>query len=111
MIYKVLRAEEWKALETAGETPGAPIDIADGFVHFSTAAQLRGTLDKHFAGLDGLVLLSFDPDAMGPALKWEPSRGGDLFPHFYGPLRLSDVVSSRPIPLRPEGHLLPDDMA
>lgn len=93
-VYKVLRAEEWAALETAGETPGAPVDVADGFVHFSTAAQLPGTLAKHFAGETGLMVLAMDANV---GLTWEPSRGGALFPHLYGPLRRADVLWARPL--------------
>ena len=111
LIYKILRSGEWTALKRDGETAGAPIDEADGYVHFSTLEQVRETAAKHFAGEEGLYLLALEADELGEALKWEPSRGGALFPHLYGPLRLSDVVSSRPIPLGPEGHLLPDDMA
>ena len=83
MIYKIFRAAEMAAFVAAGETAGAPVDVADGYVHFSTAAQAEGTLRKHFAGEDGLWLLACDPDALGPALRWEPSRGGALFPHLY----------------------------
>lgn len=104
LIYKVLRADEWAALQSAGTTPGAPVDIADGYVHFSTADQLRGTLDKHFAGASGLQLLVCDADSLTPDLRWEPSRGGALFPHLYRDLRLTDVIWTRPIPLTPSGH-------
>ena len=95
LIYKVFRADEWAELDRAGETLGAPVDRADGFVHFSTAAQLPGTLAKHFAGETGLLLLAVETDAAGRALRWEPSRGGALFPHLYRPLTLADVVWAR----------------
>lgn len=111
LIYKILRADEWAALQAQGETAGAPIDVADGYVHFSTAAQAAETAAKHFAGAEGLVLLALDPDALGAALKWEPSRGGALFPHLYAPLRLADVLWHAPLPLGPEGHVFPDAMA
>lgn len=104
LIYKVLREGEWAALQARGYTKGAPVDVADGFVHFSTADQLAVTLARHFAGQDGLVLLACDSDAHGPELRWEPSRGGALFPHLYRHLRLSDVLWHRPLPLGPEGH-------
>lgn len=110
LIYKILRADEWAALQAKGETAGAPIDVIDGYVHFSTAAQAAETAAKHFAGVEGLVLLALDPDALGAALKWEPSRGGALFPHLYGPLRLADVIWQRDLPLGPDGHLFPSEM-
>ena len=111
LIYKILRADEWAMLQARGETAGAPVDIADGYVHFSTAAQLRETAARHFAGEEGLMLLAFDPDAMSGDLRWEPSRGGALFPHLYAPLRLSEMAWAKPLPLGPGGHVFPDDMA
>lgn len=104
LIYKVLRAEEWAALQAAGRSQGAPVDMADGYIHFSTADQLATTLSKHFAGQDGLTLLACNAESLSPDLRWEPSRGGALFPHLYRELRLSDVLWHRPIPLGPEGH-------
>ena len=94
LVYKILRGPEWAELEAAGESLGAPVDRADGFVHFSTAAQLPETLAKHFAGESGLVVLAVDADA---GFAWEPSRGGALFPHLYRPLRRADVLWSRPL--------------
>jgi len=110
LIYKVLRAAEWADLEAAGETPGAPVDRADGYVHFSTAAQLPGTLARHFAGETGLVLLAVDAAAAGPALTWEPARSGSLFPHLYRPLTLADLLWSRPLADGPEGAIAPDGL-
>ena len=110
LIYKILTSDQWTDLQAKGETAGAPVDIADGFVHFSTAAQVRETAAKHFAGQDGLWLLAFDADALGPALNWEPSRGGDLFPHLYAALGLADVLWARPLALGPDGHVFPDDL-
>lgn len=107
LIYKILRADEWAALRAKGETPGAPIDVADGYVHFSTAVQAEETAAKHFAGVAGLMLLALDSDALGDALKWEPSRGGALFPHLYGPLRLADVIWAQPLPLVDGVHAFP----
>ncbi len=95
LIYKVLRPAEWAEFEAAGTTLGAPIDRADGFVHFSTAEQLPGTLERHFPNREGLMLLAVDAAAAGPALRWEPSRGGALFPHLYRPLDRADVVRAR----------------
>lgn len=111
MIYKILRSDEWAALQASGETVGAPIDGADGYVHFSTAAQAAETAAKHFAGIDGLMLLAYDEAAMTGDLRWEPSRGGALFPHLYGPLRLADMVWAKPLPLGDTGHIFPDDFA
>jgi uncharacterized protein (DUF952 family) len=106
-IYKILRADEWSALRSQKETSGAPIDVADGFIHFSTSAQVAQTAAKHFAGADNLMLLSMNPDTLGPALKWEKSRGGADFPHLYGPLKLSDVEWAQPLPLINGRHDFP----
>mgnify|MGYP000344953937 FL=1 len=110
LIYKIFRAEEWAALQNQGASDGAPIDVADGFVHFSTAEQAAETAARHFAGVDGLVLLACDADAMGDDLKWEVSRGGALFPHLYRQIRMSDVVWSRPLPFDGTAHQFPKDM-
>lgn len=109
-IYKILTSDQWADLQAQGETEGAPIDMADGFVHFSTAAQVRETAAKHFAGQQGLILVALDADALGDALRWEISRGGDRFPHLYGRLRLVDVVWSRDLPLGAEGHRFPEEL-
>jgi uncharacterized protein (DUF952 family) len=106
-IYKILRADEWTDLKTNGESQGAPIDITDGFVHFSTATQAEETAKRHFAGEDGLFLLALDAEKLGDALQWEPSRGGDLFPHLYAPLRLADVIWAVPLPLVDGVHEFP----
>lgn len=111
LIYKIFRADEWAALQRDGETAGAPVDLADGFVHFSTAEQAAETAAKHFAGQDGLVLLACDGDAMGDALKWEVSRGGALFPHLFRKLRIDDILWDRPLPLIDGTHQFPGDMA
>ena len=111
LIYKIFRADEWAALQRDGETAGAPVDIADGFVHFSTAEQAAETAAKHFAGQEGLVLLACDGDAMGDGLKWEVSRGGALFPHLFRKLRMDDILWDRPLPLIDGAHQFPDDMA
>lgn len=91
-IYKVLRLPEWEALGEAEQFAGSPDDLRDGFIHFSTADQLRGTVERHFGAEDYLVLLAVDADALGPALKWEASRDGALFPHLYGALPISAVL-------------------
>ncbi|MDQ2089917.1 DUF952 domain-containing protein [Marimonas arenosa] len=104
LIYKIFRAPEWAKLQSRGETLGAPVDLADGFVHFSTADQVQETAARHFAGEGDLCLLALEADALGEALKWEPSRGGDLFPHLYRPLRLVDVLWQKPLPLKQGAH-------
>ncbi|MBF9051837.1 DUF952 domain-containing protein [Roseobacter sp. HKCCD9010] len=109
-IYKILRAEEWAALTAAGETSGAPVDVADGYIHFSTASQAAETAAKHFAGEDGLVLLAYDTDTLGPAIKWEVSRGGAQFPHLYAPLRKVDMLWHAPLPLEDGVHIFPESM-
>jgi uncharacterized protein (DUF952 family) len=101
-IYKVLTGEQWAAAE-AGDPIRAPVDIADGFVHLSTAAQLQDTLDKWFKGQRGCVLLSFDADDFGPQIRWEPARGGDLFPHVYGDVWASQARSRWPLELGEDG--------
>lgn len=108
-IYHICRAEEWQAAETAGEHAGSSQDIADGFIHFSTAAQVEASAAKHRAGQDGLVLVAADCAALGPALKWEPSRGGQLFPHLYGTLPLAAVKYAVALPLGSSGtHVFPE---
>lgn len=96
MIYKILRAAELAEFVAAGETRGAPVDRADGFVHFSGPGQLAETAARHFAGEQGLWLVACDEAALGPALVWEPSRGGALFPHLRRPLGRGDVCWIRP---------------
>jgi len=107
LIYKLLRADEWAALQEQGETAGAPIDVTDGYVHFSTAKQTQATAEKYFAGVAGLMLLALEAETIGPDLRWEPARGGDLFPHLYGPLRMADVLWSMPLPLIDGQHQFP----
>ena len=109
LIYKILRADEWAALRTAGQTLGAPIDVADGYIHFSTAEQAAETAARHFAGEAGLMLLAYEADALD-ALRWEPSRGGALFPHLYAPLRLDQMRWHCALPLSGGAHVFPDDM-
>ena len=99
IIYKICEAALWRHAERAGEFRGAPVDMRDGFIHFSAANQVRATAAKHFAGVDDLVLIAIDADALGDALKWELSRDGDLFPHLYGELPLAAVLWTRPLPL------------
>lgn len=109
LIYKIFTADQWAALEAEGETTGAPVDLADGYIHFSTADQARETAAKHFAMQDNLVLAAVKADMLGEALKWEPSRGGALFPHLYAKLSLDAVAWSAPLPLGESGqHKFPE---
>lgn len=102
--YKILTATQWAALN-AGTFAGAPVDLADGFVHLSTAAQLEETLDRHFAGQVDLVIAAIDLARLGSAVRWEPSRHGQLFPHLYAPLRLADVIACCPVRRDADGSL------
>lgn len=109
LIFKICPAVLWREAEAAGRFDGAPVDLADGFIHFSTAAQAPETAAKHFSGQDNLLLIAVDAEALGEALRYEPSRGGDLFPHLYGPLPLSAVRHVAPLPAGPDGvHVFPD---
>jgi uncharacterized protein (DUF952 family) len=110
-IYKICDAPLWRAAEQAGAFRGAPVDTADGYIHFSTAAQVRETAAKYFAGARDLVLVAVDGGALGPALRYEPARGGALFPHLYGTLSLSAVVWVKPLPLGADGvHIFPEPL-
>ncbi len=108
MIYKIFRTAEWAQLQTDGRTSGAPIDVSDGFIHFSTAGQVAETAAKHFAGEEGLILVAVSEDTLGDDLKWEPSRGGALFPHLYRKLTQADVVSVYRIGFADGRHVFPD---
>lgn len=90
--FKILTADQWAQFEGEGVFHGAPVDLADGYIHLSAIDQLQGTLDKHFAGQAGLVIAEVDLVALGQAIRWEVSRGGALFPHCYAPLPLSAVL-------------------
>jgi len=91
-IFKILREDEWAAFKDTGVTDGAPIDLADGYIHFSTIDQVHETVAKHFADESGLVLVEVDEATLGDDLKWEASRGGALFPHLYRALSMKDVA-------------------
>ena len=110
LIYKIFRAEEWKDLQSQGATNGAPVDVSDGYIHFSTSDQAVETAAKRFAGEEGLVLLACEADALGDDLKWEVSRGGALFPHLYRKIRMTDVIWCLPLPLIDGGHDFPKEM-
>lgn len=112
LIYKIVPAKLWQEAERQGVFEGAPVDIADGFIHFSTAEQARATAAKHFAGQDHLLIAAIDPDKLGQAassLRYEISRGGALFPHLYAHLPMTAVLWVKPLPLGPDGqHVFPD---
>jgi uncharacterized protein (DUF952 family) len=105
IAYKVLTADQMSQLEADGTFAGAPVDIADGYIHLSTADQLDETVAKHFEGQDNLHIAAVDLEALADAVKWEPSRGGALFPHIYAPLPLSAVVAYSPLERGPDGKV------
>ena len=108
LVYKICPRDLWREAEALGRFTGAPVDRADGFIHFSTAEQVAETAARHFAGQDDLLLVAVAADALGPALRFEPSRGGALFPHLYGDLPLSAVRSVTDLPLGRDGrHVFP----
>ena len=109
IIYKISDVALWNEAKRMGVFTGAPVDVADGFIHFSTAAQAAETAARHFAGRGDLVLVAVDADALGAGLRHEPSRGGALFPHLYGTLPLAAVRWVKPLPLGPNGkHVFPE---
>ena len=108
-IFKLVDEASWPAAVVAGRFEGSAVDLQDGYIHFSTAAQVRETAARHFARHPGLLLVTVDAAALGAALRWEPSRGGALFPHLYGPLSLDAVRAITPLPLDDTGrHLFPN---
>ncbi len=111
IIYKISPRDAWQQAVEVGVFRGAPVDELDGYIHFSTAAQVVETAAKHFAGQDDLMLVAVDAVRLGDALKWEPSRGGALFPHLYGPLPMEAVSLSEALPLGPDGvHVFPESV-
>jgi uncharacterized protein (DUF952 family) len=111
MIFKICPKSLWEEALAAGVFYGAPVDLADGYIHFSTAGQVAETARRHFAGQDDLVLVTVEATGLGPALRWEESRGGDLFPHLYGPLPINAVKRTDALPLGPDGaHVFPADL-
>lgn len=108
-IYKICPASAWREAERQGAYRGSADDTRDGYIHFSTAGQVPGTVARYFAGQKGLFLIAVDADALGDSLKWEPARDGDLFPHLYGELEFDAVISVIELPLRSDGtHTIPD---
>ncbi|WP_420140015.1 DUF952 domain-containing protein [Sphingomonas sp.] len=103
--YKILTADQLSVLERDGRFAGSPVDLQDGYIHLSTADQLGETLAKHYAGQDDLQLVAVDLEALGDAVKWEPSRGGALFPHIYGPITLDVVVAYSALEYEPDGSI------
>ena len=99
VIYKIVPGSLWRKAEERGTFDGAPVDVADGFIHFSSAGQVAETAARHFASQGGLLLVAVSTKPLGDALRWEPSRGGALFPHLYAPLPLSAVLWVKPLPL------------
>jgi uncharacterized protein (DUF952 family) len=111
LVYKICPAALWREAERAGVFTGAPVDLADGFIHFSTAAQVAETAKKHFFGQRDLLLVAVAADALGDALRFEPSRGGALFPHLYAPLPLAVVGCVRALATSPDGTVQVPDLA
>jgi uncharacterized protein (DUF952 family) len=110
-IYKICPASAWREAERQGTYRGSADDARDGFIHFSTATQVRGTAEKYFSGQKGLFLIAVDAAALGDSLRWEPARGGELFPHLYGELEFDAVISVIDLPLRSDGsHTIPELM-
>lgn len=110
LIYKIADEGAWRAALAAGRFTGSADDLRDGFVHLSASHQVTGTLARHFAARTDLVIAALESEKLGAALKWEASRGGDLFPHHYGPLPIAAVAWSRPLPLGADGvHVLPPE--
>ena len=108
-IFHMARVAEWRDAEARGRYPGSAEDRADGFIHFSTAGQVRESAAKHRTGESGLVLVACDPNALGEALKWEEARGGQIFPHLYGAIPMSTVLWTAPLPLDADGvHIFPE---
>lgn len=103
VMYKILPRAEWDAFMAAGLFKGSPIDLQDGYIHFSYQHQLSETARRHFSGQPDLMIVAVETSSLGPILKNEPSRGGDLFPHLYAPLTLTSVLWAKPLPLAADG--------
>jgi uncharacterized protein (DUF952 family) len=107
-VYKICPAALWQEAVRGGKFSGSPVDLKDGFIHLSTAAQVRETAARHFAGQSDLVLVAFNAGTFGKSLRYEPSRGGDLFPHVYGSIDPATALSAEPLPLDKDGtHMFP----
>ena len=111
IIYKIVTVEQWRKAEADGVFAGAPIDISDGYIHFSTGSQVRETAARHFSGMGDLLLVHVDTAKLGDALRYEPSRGGLLFPHLYAPMPLDCAIRIDPLPLDETGrHMFPAEI-
>lgn len=111
MLFKVLAQSAWEAAEGLGRFEGVGIDVSDGFIHLSAADQVVQTVRVHFAGQSGLVLVAVDPSVLGQTLRWEASRGGDLFPHVYGVIPMDAVIETWPLPIGQDGgHVFPESL-
>ena len=108
VIYKIVSELQWREGERSGLFTGAPVDTADGFIHFSAVDQVKETAERHFAAQAGLLLVAVSTERLGDQLRWEPSRGGQLFPHLYGPLAMDAVVWVKPLPFSDGRHSFPD---
>lgn len=111
MIYKLFKKNEWETLKEDTETSGAPIDIKDGYIHFSTEKQLKETAKKYFTGVEDLFLAAIDETKLGKDLFWEPARNNDLFPHLYRKLKLSEIVWCKRLFLKNDLHIFPDNLS
>lgn len=105
LIYKIVPRALWLEAEETGSFAGAPIDIADGFIHFSTGRQVEETARRHFAGQSDLLVVAIEAEVLGDALRWDPSRGGELFPHLDGRMPVEHIRWAKPLPLGREGHM------
>ena len=110
VLYKIMPRQEWEEAQAQGIYRGSEVDIKDGFIHLSAARQVRATAQKHFSGQADLVLLSLREENLGQSLKWEASRGGDLFPHIYGALQLTAITDVYPLPLVKGTHQFPGNL-
>ena len=110
IIYKILRADEWAYLRDNGKSKGAPIDIKDGYIHFSTAETVVETAIKYFKNEDDLMLFAFNDTDLGKNLIYEKSRGDLLFPHLYDELSLDDALWIKPLPSKENSHVFPEDL-
>ena len=110
VLYKIMSKQEWETAQAQGIYEGSEADRKDGFIHLSAPHQIRTTAEKHFSGKTDLVLVSVTQESLGPSLKWEASRGGDLFPHIYGPLQLDAISDAVPLPLVSGIHQFPEGL-
>ena len=109
-LYKIMSRQEWETAQAHGIYEGSEVDRRDGFIHLSAAHQVRATAQKYFSGQADLVLVSVREESVGPGLKWEASRGGDLFPHIYGPLQFHAIGDAVPLPLVSGIHQFPEGL-